>query len=99
MYSLPSQSIQTNTRTYTYVETAMEPNCHRCDEKLLMDMYFRYPIVEIILSAQSAQSVIRKFNKIFSMFGYPKKVLSDNGPPFESDVLKLYFEFLNIKHR
>ena len=47
----------------------------------------------------SPQSVIRKFNKILSMFGYPKKVLSDNGPLFQSDLLKLYFEFLNIKHR
>ena len=47
----------------------------------------------------SAQSVMRKFHKIFSMFCYPKKVLSDNGLPFQSDLLKFYFKFLGIKHR
>ena len=33
------------------------------------------------------------------MFGYSKKVLNDNGPPFHSYLLKLFFEFLNNKHR
>ena len=32
------------------------------------------------------------------MFGYPKEALNDNGPPFQSDLLKLYFELLNIKY-
>ena len=33
------------------------------------------------------------------MFGYPKEAVSDKGPPYQSDLLKLYFEFLNIQHR
>ena len=41
----------------------------------------------------SVQLVIWKFNDIFSMFGYPKKVPVDNGPSFQSDLLKLYFDF------
>ena len=66
---------------------------------VLIDMYSRYPIAKIMKNT-SAQSVIRKFNKIYSIFGYPKKVLSDNGPLFQSDLfIKFYFEFLNIKHR
>ena len=61
-------------------------------------MYSRYPIVEIMKNA-SAQSVIKKFNKIISMFGFPIKVLTDNRPPFQSALLKLYFQFLKIKYR
>ena len=60
-------------------------------------MYSHYPIVEI--TKNTGQSVIKKFNKIFPMFGYPKKVLTDNGPSFQGDLLILYFDFLNIKHR
>ena len=48
---------------------------------------------------RSAQLIINKFNKIYSMFGYPKKVLSDKGPPCKSDLLELHFEFLNMQYR
>ena len=49
------------------------------------------------MKSTSAQSVISKFDKIFSMFCYPKEVLSDNGLPFQSDLFKLCFKFLNVK--
>ena len=55
-------------------------------------MNSRYPIVEITKNT-SAQSVIKKFNKIFSLFHYPKKVLTDNRPPLQSYLLKLYLNF------
>ena len=44
------------------------------DEKLfvLMNMYSHYPIVEIMKN-MSVQSAIKNFNKIFSIFAYPKK--------------------------
>ena len=78
MCSLPSQCIQTlepicmlKLPEYPWNQIAID--CYGplpCDEKLfvLIDMYSHYPIVEI-LKNPSAQSVIRKFNKIFSMFG------------------------------
>ena len=53
------------------------------DENLLiwMKMYSSYATAEILKNA-SAQLVLRKFNKIYSVFCYLKKVLSDNGSPF-----------------
>ena len=56
------------------------------DEKffILMDIFPRYPIGEIMKNA-SAQFAIKKSIKIFSMFGYPKNVIKDNKPPFQRD--------------
>lgn len=66
------------------------------DEKLfiLMNMYRCYLIMKI-MKKTSAHSVIKKFNKIFLMFDYSKKW---QWAPFQSDLLKSYFEFLNIEH-
>lgn len=60
-------------------------------------MNSRFPIAEIIKNL-SAQSVIKKFNKIFSIFRYPKKVLTDNRHHTSKWFIKIIFEFLNIKH-
>ena len=48
-----------------------------------MDDYSRYPEVEILKSV-SSKSTISKLDKMFSAFGIPEQVKSDNGPPFDS---------------
>ena len=45
-----------------------------------MDDYSRYPEVEILKST-SSKSTIPKLDKIFSAFGIPRQVKTDNGPP------------------
>ena len=45
----------------------------------------------------TAPSIINKLERLFAIFGYPNKI-SDNGPPFQSEALKLYFENADIKH-
>ena len=47
---------------------------------LITDDYSRYPVVEIVKST-SATTVIPKLDKVFSEFGVPDIVRSDNGPP------------------
>ena len=68
-------------------------------ESLLVtkDLYSRYPFIEIMKNT-TANSVINRFEKLFSMFGYPNKVRSDNGPPFQSEILKTYFIDHGIQH-
>lgn len=68
-------------------------------EKLLVitDLYSRFPLVEIMRNTNS-QAVISHFRKIFTTFGYPARVRTDNGPPFQSDELKNYFKLCDIKH-
>ncbi|CAB3993646.1 Transposon Ty3-I Gag-Pol poly, partial [Paramuricea clavata] len=47
---------------------------------VVSDDYLRYPIVEVIRSV-AAQAVIPKLQHIFSQFGIPGILKSDNGPP------------------
>ena len=65
---------------------------------VIIDEYSRYPIVEIVKSTSSI-AVIPVFDKVFSMYGVPEVVKSDNGTPFQSAEFKKFSEFLGFKHR
>ena len=45
------------------------------------DDYSRYPVVSKVTTT-SAKAVISKLEEMFSIFGIPEVVKSDNGPPF-----------------
>ena len=60
---------------------------------IIADCYTKYPIVEE-LTAISSRSIAEKTLKIFSMFGIPNTVISDNGPQFTG---KAYQELMR-KH-
>jgi hypothetical protein len=51
---------------------------------VIIDEYSRYPVVESLTSL-IAKSVIPLLDKTFSIFGIPKELISDNGPPFNSE--------------
>ena len=55
---------------------------------VIVDRYSRYPLIEIMTTTK-ATNVIKRLKKLFCMSGYPDKVWSDNGPPFQSRELKL----------
>ena len=65
---------------------------------LITDDYSRYPVVEIVKST-SAATVIPKLDKVFSEFGVPGVVKSDNGPPFKSKEFASFADDLGFKHR
>ena len=48
---------------------------------VVTDGYSRYPVIESVIST-SRHHGIPVLDKIFSMFGIPEFVKSDNGPPF-----------------
>ena len=48
------------------------------------DLYSRYPAVEIVHST-SAKAVLPAMDRIMCMLGIPEYVVSDNGPPYNSD--------------
>ncbi|KAK9729923.1 Integrase core domain, partial [Popillia japonica] len=64
---------------------------------ILIDEHTRYPIVEVI-SALDAQTVTKKLRHIFAMFGLPKRLKSDNGPPFSSNNFIVFLDEFNIEH-
>ena len=65
---------------------------------LVTDDYSRYPLVEIVKST-SATAVLPRLDKVFSEFGTPDVVKSDNGPPFNSKEFALFAQDLGFKHR
>lgn len=65
---------------------------------VIVDEYTRYPVVESVRST-SANTVIPVMDKVFSMFGIPRVVKTDNGPPFTSDQFSQFADHLGFHHR
>jgi transposase InsO family protein len=65
---------------------------------VVYDDYSRYPEVEIVTST-SARAVIPKLDNIFSAFGVPTVVRTDNGPPFNSEQFEQFASYLGFHHR
>ena len=64
---------------------------------VVIDRYSRFPEVEIVKSTK-ASIVIPKLDRIFSVHGIPKIVMSDNGPPFSSAEFARYATTLGFTH-
>ncbi|XP_045178192.2 uncharacterized protein K02A2.6-like [Mercenaria mercenaria] len=60
--------------------------------------YSRFPIVERVRST-SAETVIPRLESIFSIFGYPDVLRTDNGPPFQSRAFREYADKSGFKHK
>ena len=65
---------------------------------VLVDDYSRYPIVKLINST-GASSVIPLLTDIFSTFGVPDTMRSDNGPPFNGMPFKQFAKDQGFRHR
>lgn len=60
--------------------------------------YSRFPIVEIVKST-SPNTVPPKLDKVFSEFGIPDVVRSQNGPLFNSNKFQRFMQDLGFKHQ
>ena len=65
---------------------------------IIVDQYSRYPVVEII-SSTSNRVLIPTLDKVFSIFGFPVTIKSDNGKTFQSHEFKKFMEYHGIEHR
>ena len=65
---------------------------------IITDDYSRYPVVETVKST-SANTIIPKVDKVFSEFGIPDVVKTDNGPPLNSSAFKSFAQTLGFQHR
>ena len=67
-------------------------------QQVSLDLFGPLPSGEkllVIIDLYSA-ALIDRVEKIFCMFGYPKVVRVDNGPPFNSRTFRQYLEFNDI---
>lgn len=65
---------------------------------VVIDDYTRYPVVKILHST-SATTVIPAIDDVFSMFGIPKVLKTDNGPPFNSNMFAQFAVYSGFHHR
>ena len=65
---------------------------------VIVDDYSRFPFVEPVNST-APNAVIPKLDQIFSTFGTPDTVKSDNEPPFKSSEFAEFAQTLGFKHR
>ena len=67
---------------------------------VIIDEYSRYPEVEIVNST-SATAVIPHVDRVFATHGFPERVKTDGGPPFngtDSHDFKMYMKWAGVKH-
>ena len=65
---------------------------------VLIDAYSRWPEI-YEMSKTDSSSTIEVFREIFSRFGLPELVISDNGSQLVSEEMEHFFEINGIKHR
>ncbi|CAK1587023.1 unnamed protein product [Parnassius mnemosyne] len=64
---------------------------------VIVDAYTKWIEVDHV-SGTSAAVVIDCLRKKFARFGLPKRIVSDNGPPFSSAEFKKYLDINGIRH-
>jgi hypothetical protein len=65
---------------------------------VLWDQYAKYPVVEFVTTT-AAESTIRVLDRVFTMFGIPKEIKTDNGPPFNGTKFSEFAETQGFQHR
>ena len=65
---------------------------------VLQDGHSKWPEVHIMPKTDAA-SVITVIRSLFATWGVAEEMVSDNGPPFQSEELKMCFEKNGVVHR
>ncbi len=65
---------------------------------VIIGEFSSFPIVKLLKSL-NANNVIKIWRKVFRLFSYPKEVKTDNGPPFQSCLVRQFMFENNNKHR
>lgn len=64
---------------------------------VLIDYFSRYPLAKV-LGSTNAKTLIPYLDEVFALFGIPKRLKSDNGPPFNSREFAAFCDANNIEH-
>lgn len=62
-----------------------------------IDAHSKWPEVAIMRST-TTQKTIEKMEEMFSRFGFPEQLVSDNGPQFLSEEFAKFLEMHGVQH-
>lgn len=65
---------------------------------IVADCFSKYPIVEELGQDCSSKMVARLTSKMFSLFGVPHTIISDNGPQYQGSAYRTMVEAYGINH-
>ena len=65
---------------------------------LFWDQYSRYPVIEFATST-STEAVIPQLTCVFTAYGIPEEVKTDNSPPFNGSKFAKYAQEQGFRHR
>jgi hypothetical protein len=65
----------------------------------IVDYYSRWLEVVVMTKTTNADKVVKELDKLFTIYGLPASIATDNGPHFLSDTFKRYMEENGIAHR
>ena len=74
------------------------PTPANSDLLIIIDEYSRYAIAEEVFSKTTSE-IIPVLHKVWSMFGIPSDLKTDNGPTFTSIEFENMCKFFGIRHR
>ena len=64
---------------------------------LVVDTFSKYPFAAR-MTTKTAEAVIRKLIQLFSQYGNPKSLATDNGPPFSSEAFAQFMSTQRVEH-
>lgn len=77
----------------------------RCEPLTIRDAHSRYVLQVVLLSTNTCEQVMHAFEDVFTRYGLPRAILTDNGPPFATSHgvlgltrLSAWWLSLNIDH-
>ena len=64
---------------------------------LIADIFCKYPFLYRV-SSKAAEPITLKFKSLISQYGPPRRLSTDNGPPFSSEAFAKFMQQEHIKH-
>ena len=65
---------------------------------IVADYYSKFPVVRYVQGSCTASAIVNLTKQIFSEYGCPEKVISDNGPQYSSMEYKKFLQTWQIVH-
>lgn len=65
----------------------------------IVDYYSRWLEVVVMTKTTNADKVVKELDNLFTIYGLPASIATDNGPQFLSGTFKRYMEENGIVHR